>query len=84
MLRREVSKAVKGPTGAEPRRRSLDWPGIDPTTSRSIRLRVEIALHRGDLAAAAQALAAVPDSVPESASAHRPPWPDPEGAVPRP
>ena len=65
----EVSAAV----------RVTDWPGpgalarltwYRPDDLEAIQLRVRIALQHGDLGAAVQALAAVPDSVPESASAH--------------
>ena len=70
MLRREVSAAVKVTDWgrAEAALARLTW--YRPDDLEAIRLRVGIAEQRGDLAAAARALAAVPDSVPESPSAH--------------
>ncbi len=82
MLRREVSAAVRVTDWgrAEAALARLTW--YRPDELEAIRLRVEIALHRGDQAAAVQALAAVPDSVPESPSAHVRRGHDLEGAVP--
>jgi tetratricopeptide (TPR) repeat protein len=70
MLRQEVSKAVKVTDWgrAETALARLAW--YQPDDLEMIRVRVGIALRRGDLTLAAQALAAVPESVPEAASAY--------------
>jgi tetratricopeptide (TPR) repeat protein len=70
MLRREASAAVKVTDWgrAEAALARLSW--YRPDDLEAIRLRVEIAERRGDLGAALRALAVVPDSIPESPSAH--------------
>jgi tetratricopeptide (TPR) repeat protein len=70
MLRRDVSAAVKVTDWdrAEAALARLAW--YRPDDLEAIRMRVGIALHRGDSTAALRALATVPDSAPEAAAAH--------------
>jgi tetratricopeptide (TPR) repeat protein len=70
MLRREVRAAVALTDWgrAEAALARLAW--YRPDDFEAIRLRVEIALHRGDRGAAVRLLEAVPDSARESAWAH--------------